>query len=154
MTNYVNLLDFLPELIGLFVTSFLAATLLPGGSEVVLLALITTHPETSVVAVIVATAGNTLGGITNWCLGRYLIVYQDRKWFPITPKRLAQVHRIFERYGQWTLLFSWLPIIGDAVCLVAGVAKLSLTRTFVWVLIGKAARYTVLVYGTNTFLLS
>ena len=148
------LLDLLPQLGALFLSAFFAATLLPGGSEAAVIAFILTYPDASFLACVFATMGNTLGGLTNWWLGRYCLHFQDRRWFPVSPTRLQYVHQRFVRYGQWSLLFSWLPLIGDALCLVAGVAKLSLIRAFLWVVVGKAARYAALVYGTNAFILS
>ncbi len=148
------MIDLMPELVGLFFTSFFAATLLPGGSEVILLALVAAYPDASVLALFTATVGNTLGGLTNWWLGRYLLQYQDRRWFPVNQTGLHRVQSTFTRFGQWSLLLSWLPIIGDALCLAAGVAKLPLLNSAILILIGKAARYAVLVHGTNAFLLS
>ncbi|MBM6549632.1 YqaA family protein [Marinomonas ostreistagni] len=140
--------------LGLFVVSFLAATLLPLGSEVVLLAVVTQHPEAALGSWWWATLGNTLGGLTNWLLGRYFLAYKDRRWFPLSSTQLERVHVLFTRYGQPILLLSWLPAIGDGLCLAAGVARLKLMNCAVWVMIGKGLRYAVVIWGTNAVWLS
>lgn len=154
MLSYTLAVELFPELTGLFATAFIAATLLPMGSEVVLLGLVAAYPEASLLAWIVATLGNTLGGLTNWLLGRYFLHFQDRRWFPISATRLAQVHRLFTRYGQPTLLFSWLPVVGDGLCLAAGIARLRFINCAVWVILGKGLRYGAIVWGTKLWVLA
>lgn len=140
--------------LGLFGVSFLAATLLPLGSEVVLLAIIAQHPEAALGTWFWATLGNTLGGLTNWLLGRYFLAFKARRWFPLSTKQLETVQRLFTRYGQPVLLLSWLPVIGDGLCLAAGVARLKLINCVVWVMIGKGLRYVIVIWGTNALWLS
>lgn len=126
---------------GLFVTAFLAATLLPLSSEAVLAALATADGFDAAALVAVATVGNVLGAMVNWLLGRYCLRWRDRRWFPIDLDRLDAASRWFRRYGVWSLLFAWLPVIGDPLTFVAGVLGVRL-RVFVpLVAIGKAARY-------------
>lgn len=143
-----------PTLVALFVIAFLAATLLPLGSEVVVLGVVTQYPDAAFWAWGVATLGNTCGGLTNWWLGRYCLRFQERRWFPVSPSRLRQVQRLLVRFGQPALLFSWLPIIGDGLCLAAGVARLRLLNCVGWVMVGKGLRYAVVILGTNRWLLS
>ena len=142
------------QLLGLFVIAVLAATLIPMGSELVLLGVVSSHPDAVVWAWLSATFGNTLGGVTNWLLGRYCLRFQERRWFPVSKSRLAQVQHLLVRYGQPALLFSWLPIIGDGLCLAAGIARVTLINCVGWVMVGKGLRYAVVILGTNTLILS
>lgn len=144
----------MPELLGLFGIAFLAATLLPLGSELVLLGFVTRYPELAIFGWGSASVGNTLGGMTNWWLGKYLLHFQDKRWFPVSQKRLHQVQRSIQRFGQPALLFSWLPAVGDALCLAAGVAKLPWLTSALWIFVGKSLRYGILVLGTNALVLS
>ena len=131
-------------LIGLFVASFLAATLLPFYSEVVFAALLLEgHDALSLW--IVASAGNTLGSVVNWALARYLLRYQDRRWFPFREDRLARAQEWFQRYGVWSLLLAWAPAGGDALTFVAGLMRIRLGVFLLLVGLGKAARYAVVL---------
>ena len=133
--------------LALFLTSLLAATVLPFYSEVMLVGLVG-ESRSSVLLVIVATAGNTAGAVINWLLGIYLLEYQDRRWFPFKPQQVERAQSYFQRYGVWTLLFSWLPIGGDALTFIAGILKVKFWVFLVLVAIGKLARYAVVVYLT------
>jgi membrane protein YqaA with SNARE-associated domain len=137
-------LSYLP----LFLTAFGAATVLPGFSEVTFAAMLAQSPDDWLMLLIVATAGNTLGGIANWMLGRFLLHWQDRKWFPVSHKHLDQASRLFRTYGYPLLLLSWLPVIGDPITLAAGVLRARLLPSLVLILIGKAARYGILAWAT------
>lgn len=131
----------------LFLTAFGAATILPGSSEVVLSALLIKFPESLVPLVLVAITGNTLGAALNWLIGRFLIRFKDRRWFPASPKRLDQATALFERYGYPVLLLSWVPLIGDAFTLAAGLLRARFLPFLILVLIGKGARYAALGAG-------
>ncbi|MGB7270371.1 MAG: YqaA family protein, partial [Albidovulum sp.] len=96
----------------LFSSGFLSATLLPGSSEVVLVALLTGGRGDPLLLSLVATAGNTLGAVTNWALGRLCGRFRHRRWYPISPTTQAKAEAWFDRYGIWSLLFSWIPVIG------------------------------------------
>lgn len=129
------------ELGTLFLTAFLAATIFPAQSEIVLATLHTSVKHEAWLLVLVATIGNVLGAIVNWLLGRYLLHFQDRKWFPIRQNALSKAIRIYQKYGVWTLLLAWMPFIGDPLTLVAGIFR---TRFWLFVLlvtIGKGLRY-------------
>ncbi|MGF6694440.1 membrane protein YqaA with SNARE-associated domain [Metapseudomonas resinovorans] len=130
--------------LGLFVSAFGAATLLPLQSEAVLVALLLgkTHPAWALVAV--ATAGNVLGSLVNWWLGRYLEHFHDRRWFPVKPAQLAKAQAFYHRYGRWSLLLAWVPLIGDPLTLVAGVMRESFWVFLALVTLAKAGRYLVL----------
>jgi membrane protein YqaA with SNARE-associated domain len=119
----------------LFAGSFLAATLLPGGSEAVLFAVLKAHPTLHWPALAVATAGNTLGGMSSYLIGR--IIPQRGE-----PKRLATVRR----YGSAILLLSWLPIVGDAFCVAAGWLRFNAWTSCAFMAAGKFARYAVIAY--------
>lgn len=132
----------------LFASAFLAATVLPVSSEVVLLGLLATGRGDPALLFAVATIGNTLGSIVNWMLGRGVNTLQARRWFPITPGQYEQAGRTFRRYGAWALLFAWLPVVGDAFTVVAGAARVPLVMFVLLVGLGKAARYAAVVLGT------
>jgi membrane protein YqaA with SNARE-associated domain len=132
----------------LFLTAFGAATILPGFSEVTFATLLLQAPDDWPVLLIIATAGNTLGGVANWVLGRFLLHWQGRKWFPVSRKHLDQASRLFQKYSYPLLLLSWLPIIGDPITLAAGVLRARFLPTALLILVGKAARYGVLAWAT------
>ncbi len=125
--------DSLGWLAGLFGSAFVSATILPGNSEAALLALLHFQPQIVVVAVGVATLGNVLGGLTTVWLGRRL---------PSAPEgRAVQLAR---RLGPVSLLLSWLPLAGDALCGVAGWLRWPWLPVILWITVGKAARYALL----------
>ncbi len=121
----------------LFASSFLAATLLPGGSEAVLFAVLKAHPTLHWAALAAATVGNTLGGMSSYLIGR--IIPQRREL-----KRLDAVRR----YGSPILLLSWVPIVGDAFCVAAGFLRLNIWAAAAFMAAGKFARYVVIAYFT------
>ena len=131
----------------LFLSAFLAATILPVSSEAVLAGLIVAGRGDPGLLLVVATIGNTLGSVVNWVLGRGIDSLRNRRWFPVTADRYEQASRIFRRFGEWTLLFAWLPVVGDAFTIAAGAARVNLGVFVVLVAIGKAARYAVIVAG-------
>lgn len=133
-----------PACWGLFALSLAAATLLPGGSEAALVALLIDGQHPAWALVMVATLGNVLGALINWGLGRGVRHLVGRRWFPVTAAQLARGEAIFTRYGAWTLLFSWLPVIGDPLTVAAGTLGLRLPAFLTLVTLGKAARYGVL----------
>ena len=94
--------------------------------------------------ILVATAGNVLGSLLNWLLGRGVASFGDRKWFPVGPVALARAQRWYRRYGKWSLLGSWLPVVGDALPLAAGALGERLTTVFVLVTLAKLGRYLVI----------
>ena len=129
----------------LFLVSMLAATILPGSSEAALLALITQEPHQAFTLTATATVGNSLGAIINWCLGRWLLCYADRRWFPASLKQLQKASEVFRRYGLWSLLFSWVPVVGDPLTVVAGVLKVPFVPFAILTALGKLARYILLL---------
>lgn len=122
----------------LFLGGFLSATLLPGGSEVALMATLNLHHNSPYLVVIVATVGNTLGGVVNYGLGI---------WIPNrtqSQKRSQTVLVWLQKYGYWTLLLSWLPLIGDLMCVAAGWLRMKFALSVIMIFFGKAIRYSVL----------
>ncbi|MBD9561963.1 YqaA family protein [Pseudomonas sp. PDM09] len=134
--------------IGLFLAAFGAATLLPLQSEAVLVGLLLSNQDWLWSLLAVATLGNVLGSLLNWWLGRGIERFRERRWFPVSPRHLEQAQKHYQRYGHWSLLLSWVPIIGDPLTLVAGVMREPLGRFLVIVTLAKGARYGVLAAAT------
>ncbi len=118
---------------GLFISSFLAATLLPGGSEVVLVGVLKLHPELFWPALLLGSFGNTLGGMVTFGMGRLLL----------PTRQLKHVEKM-RRYGTPALLLAWVPLIGDALCLAAGWLRLNWWQAALFMALGKFARYWVI----------
>lgn len=138
----------LASLSALFMAAFGAATLLPLQSEVLLVGLIV-QAKTPVVALVgVATLGNVLGSLLNWWLGRFIERWRDRRWFPVSPARLAKAQTHYQRYGRWSLLLSWLPVVGDPLTVIAGMLREPLWRFLLFVSIAKGGRYAALAAAT------
>jgi membrane protein YqaA with SNARE-associated domain len=125
-------------LLGLFLSSFLAATLLPGGSEVVLFALVRLHPEQATTALILATIGNTLGGMTTYGMARLL-----------PQAKLPERSAVATRHGAPILILAWAPIVGDALCAAAGWLRLPWLQCALWMALGKGLRYGVVLAGAS-----
>lgn len=134
----------LAALAALFLTAFGAATLLPLQSEAFLVGLLVQGEHPVVVLLAVATAGNVLGAIVNWWLGRYIEHWRERRWFPVRGATLDRAQARYHRYGRWSLLLSWAPVIGDPLTLVAGVMKEPFWSFLLLVSLAKAGRYLVL----------
>ena len=131
----------------MFWSAFLAATLLPGASEIVLVTSLVEKTADPWLLIILATLGNTLGSLANWACGRFLIRFQDRRWFPVSARHVERFSQVFRRYGVWTLLLAWAPIAGDALTVVAGITRVNPVLFLVLVGIGKLARYLVVAIG-------
>jgi membrane protein YqaA with SNARE-associated domain len=127
--------------LSLFGASFLAATLVPAQSEAVLFGLLMSGEYPVWVLLAVASTGNVLGSCVNWLLGAELARFEGRPWFPVKRDRLARAEQWYRRYGRWSLLLSWLPIIGDPLTLVAGVMREPFPVFLIFVTIAKAGRY-------------
>ena len=98
------------------------------------------------ILLIVASSGNILGSIFNWYLGKKITVFQDRKWFPVSPEKLNKSQKYFQKYGLWSLLLAWVPVIGDPLTLLAGVLKVRFSIFFILVSISKISRYVFILY--------
>ncbi len=133
------------ELLLLFSAALLAATVLPAQSEAVLAALQLTGRHTPVALVLTATSGNVLGACVNWLLGRSMERFKHRRWFPVKAHTLEKASQRYQRYGAVLLLFSWVPIIGDPLTLIAGLLRVPFWLFLLLVTLGKLARYVVIV---------
>ena len=132
------------QLAGLFVSSFVSATILPGNSEIVLGAIVAAEPGMRWTAIAVATVGNTLGGMTSYGLGRLIPAEGSRK---LAPRAVA----FARRYGVWTLLLSWVPLVGDALCVASGWLRHDWRLAALALAAGKLARYVVVAEGVRRF---
>lgn len=134
------------QLITLFLSALLAATLLPVQSELVLAGLRYADSYPPEILLLVVTVGNVLGAVINWLLGRYIAHFEDKKWFPIKRKAIAKAEKFYEKWGVWSLLLAWLPFIGDPLTLIAGILRVRLSLFLLLVTIGKAGRYIVVLW--------
>lgn len=137
---------------GLFVWSFLAATLLPFSSEAALAAAQAAEVAPVWQLLAAASIGNTLGACANWALGRFLIHYRDRRWFPIRSAAIDRAAARFQRYGAWSLFFSWVPVIGDPLTFAAGMMQYRFVPFLVLVGLGKTLRYAAVLGLMQGFL--
>jgi membrane protein YqaA with SNARE-associated domain len=128
---------------GLFAVAFAAATILPAQSEAALAGLLATDSFSPAMLVLVASMGNVLGSAVNWGLGRGIERFRDRPWFPLRPAMLNRATSWYRRYGRWSLLLSWMPIIGDPLTVVAGVLREPLWSFVAIVALAKVSRYLV-----------
>ena len=133
---------------GLFAAAFGAATLLPLQSEALLVGLLVygEYPPWALIAV--ATAGNVLGSAVNWLLGRYIERWRGKRCFPVSNEQLRRAERGYHQYGRWSLLLSWVPIIGDPLTVVAGILREPFWSFMVIVLLAKLGRYLFLAAVT------
>ncbi len=129
------------SLASLFASSFLSATILPGNSEVVLVAMLLSGVSQPWLLVLIATMGNSLGGLTNVILGRFFPLRKTSRW---QEKAVGWL----KRYGAATLLLSWMPVIGDLLCLLAGWMRISWGPVLFFLCLGKALRYILVAVAT------
>ena len=132
--------------LSLFAISFLAATILPFSSELTLAGLIATSNYDNLLLLIVASFGNVLGSVVNWALGFYSRNLTTKKWFPFKDKQIEKSSQWFSKFGKWSLLFAWVPFIGDPLTLVAGLLRVKFLEFLILVMIGKISRYLVIFY--------
>ncbi|CAM3277671.1 membrane protein YqaA, SNARE-associated domain [Pseudomonas gessardii] len=138
----------LTSYIGLFVAAFGAATLLPMQSEAVLVGMLLSDRYVVSSLLAVATVGNVLGSALNWLLGRSVERFRHKRWFPVSESKLEKAQQSYLRYGRWSLLLSWVPIIGDPLTVVAGVMREPLWSFLLIVTLAKGLRYLVLTAVT------
>ncbi|MGM0541382.1 MAG: YqaA family protein [Pseudomonadota bacterium] len=132
---------------GLFLSAFLAATILPLSSELVLTLLLVNGLNPNLL-VAVATVGNVLGSVVNYAIGFWGSLFVVRKLFKSSEQRFEKSKKHFAKYGIWSLLFAWVPIIGDPLTVIAGVLRVNLWIFLLLVTIGKLGRYMVVTYLT------
>ncbi|HIU17802.1 MAG TPA: DedA family protein [Candidatus Avidesulfovibrio excrementigallinarum] len=136
---------------GMFLSAFIAATLFPAQSELVLAGLLAAGDVPPVWLIGVATCGNVLGSVVNWGLGRACHRFSGRRWFPVRPDALERASNWYRRYGRWSLLLSWAPVIGDPLTLAAGLLKEPLTSFLLLVTVAKLGRYLAVAGVTLPF---
>ena len=133
---------------GLFSAALIAATVLPFQSEAVLVGLVLTEAYPAALLVMVASVGNVAGSCINWGIGRGVESFRHRKWFPVKPEQLQRGSRWYRRYGKWSLLLSWAPVIGDPLTVAAGVLREPFWSFLCLVAIAKTGRYLLLAVVT------
>ena len=127
--------------LSLALISFLAATIIPLSSELALASLLSTNEHNSFILIGTASLGNILGSIFNWLLGFYLFEYINKKWFPFKENQVNAASKKFSKFGVWSLLFAWVPIIGDPLTFMAGILKINFLLFLILVAVGKIGRY-------------
>ena len=132
--------------LSLFFISFLAATVLPFSSELTLAGLISTSNYDNLLLLVVASFGNVLGSVFNWSLGFYSRNLITKKWFPFKETQIERSSKWFSKFGKWSLLFAWLPIVGDPLTFVAGLLRVRFLDFIILVAIGKVSRYLIIFY--------
>ncbi|WP_346796729.1 YqaA family protein [Halomonas sp. Bachu 37] len=138
-------------MLSLFLVALASATLLPGGSEVWLARQWCLGQPVGMLW-LVATAGNSLGSMINVGLGRYARRFQHRRWFPASSQGLARAERWYRRFGEYSLLLAWAPVIGDPLTVLAGVFRLPWWRALLWVVVAKGGRYAMVLYLAHQWL--
>jgi membrane protein YqaA with SNARE-associated domain len=133
---------------GLFLAAFAAATILPMQSEAALVALLLTGDYPAWLLVTIASVGNVLGSVANWLLGRGIERFRAHPWFPVKPPALHRAQHCYRRYGKWSLLLSWVPVVGDPLTVVAGLAREPFPVFLALVTVAKTGRYVVLAAAT------
>ena len=141
--------------LSLFTLSFMVATIIPFGSEVYLVSLIISNKYNVALLLISASLGNVLGSVFNWICGYYSQYFIKKKWFPINQKKINKASLFFTKYGKWSLLLGWIPLIGDPITFVAGTFRYSFLPFLLLVSIGKVGRYIfvyfAVIWGMNIF---
>ncbi|MCG2609200.1 DedA family protein [Acinetobacter sp. SM34] len=141
----------MPAYLLLFISAFGAATLLPLQSEAVLLTFLFEGQHAVWLLIAVASLGNILGSCVNWWLGFKIEHYKDKKWFPVSEQQMWKAQAKYHKYGYWSLLLSWVPIIGDPITLIAGLLKENFARFLMMVSIAKIGRYLFIYLAFSLF---
>lgn len=143
--------DMSAALLGLAVSAFTSATLLPGTSEAVLLALHLSAAAPAWALLTVASLANIAGSCLNWVMGRFLAGFSDRAWFPVSQSQLSRAQAWYGRWGWPSLLLSWLPVAGDPITVAAGFLRTPFALFLIVVAIAKTARYAALLWLVGQF---
>ncbi|CAA6807223.1 MAG: probable membrane protein YPO3302, partial [uncultured Thiotrichaceae bacterium] len=132
--------------LALFISALLAATFIPAQSETLLFTLIYQGEHNIALLLVVATVGNVLGSVINWWLGLHIQRFRHKKWFPIKEASLEKAQQNFQKYGLWSLLLSWVPIIGDPITMIAGIMRVPFPIFLLLVSIAKGGRYLMVAW--------
>ena len=122
----------------------MVATIVPFGSEIYFATLLSFNKYNNLLLLIAASIGNVLGSVFNWVCGYYVNYFIKKPWFPIKKDKIVKGTEIFNKYGKWSLLLSWVPFIGDPITFVAGTLRFSLVPFLILVSIGKVGRYLII----------
>lgn len=133
----------------LFGAAFLAATILPAQSELLLVYLLRSGTHDWSLLLLVATIGNVLGSILNWFVGRWIEQFRGKRWFPVSTDVLERAEHWYSRWGKWSLLLSWAPVFGDALTIVAGMLRTSFIPFMALVLVAKIGLYMALALAVS-----
>lgn len=129
----------------MFAASVAEATFLPVRSEVVLVGLLYAERFSWPLLLVLASIGNTLGAVVNWALGYFIARFEERPWYPIRREKIARAERWYHRYGRWSLLLSWMPVLGDLLTVAAGILREPLPAFLVIVGLAKTVRYLLVI---------
>ena len=138
--------------IGLFLSSFLSATILPGQSEIALTSLIILNNHSLSFLVFIASLGNVLGSLLNWFIGCKLERFKKKNWFPVTELQLKKASNWYHKYGKWSLLLSWVPFVGDPITIIAGIFRISIMHFILIVSFAKTMRYVFIAFIALNFI--
>ena len=130
--------------LSLLTVSFMVATIIPFGSEMYFATLLSLGKYNSFLLLVSASVGNVLGSVFNWICGYYINYFIKKSWFPIKKDKIKKGTDLFNKYGKWSLLLSWVPFVGDPITFVAGTLRFSFIPFIILVSIGKVGRYLVI----------
>tara|TARA_B100000029_G_scaffold94_1_gene128 strand:- start:677 stop:1111 length:435 start_codon:yes stop_codon:yes gene_type:complete len=130
--------------LSLLTVSFMVATIVPFGSEVYFATLLSLGKYNNFLLLVSASVGNVLGSVFNWVCGYFINYFIKKSWFPIKQDKIKKGTELFNKYGKWSLLLSWVPFIGDPITFVAGTLRFSFIPFIILVSIGKVGRYLVI----------
>ena len=125
----------------------MVATIIPFGSEVYFITLLSLDKYNSLLLLTVASIGNILGSLFNWICGYYINYFIKKSWFPINNKMIDRGNKLFNKYGKWSLLLSWVPFVGDPITFVAGILRYPVIPFLILVSIGKVGRYLIIYFS-------
>lgn len=137
--------DYLPALLALALSAFTSATILPGTSEALLLALAAAPAAPHWLLLAVASVANVAGSCVNWLIGRFAAALRGTRWLP-EGEMLTRAENWFRRWGKWSLLLSWVPVIGDPLTVVAGLSRVPFPVFLGVVAVAKTARYAAIMW--------
>ena len=122
----------------------MVATIIPFGSEAYFITLLSLDKYNHFILFVVASVGNVLGSLFNWICGFYINFFIKKSWFPVNSKIIDRGNKLFTKYGKWSLLISWFPLIGDPITFAAGTLRYPIIPFLVLVSIGKFGRYLII----------